>query len=128
MTIDLSETAAKEIKRLQTSRRKPNSRFRLAVKSGGCSGWFYTLELEEEQATKAGERTYETQGISVVIDEQSYASVRGLKLDYSEDLMGGGFRFHNPNATTTCSCGLSFSLESSSGSWPCFEFKIPSSK
>lgn len=117
--IELTQAAAVEIKRVQISRNQPDSLFRLRVKPGGCSGLIYSLELEEnfqastlEPSSASGDLIYESQDIRVIVDEQSYSSVRGLKLDYSEDLMGGGFRFQNPNATSTCSCGLSFVVTS----------------
>ena len=116
--IYLSETAVGEIKRLQSSRQKINSCLRLGVKTGGCFSLSYTLKLEETkserlpQSNSSEEHLYESNGISVIVDKQSYTYLNGLKLDYSEDLMGGGFRFHNPNATATCSCGQSFSIES----------------
>ena len=113
--IHFSEAAANEIKRLQSSRQKPDSKFRLGVKNGGCSGLFYTLELSEgetPQSSNDSDRYFESNGISVVIDALSYKYLKGLKLDYSEDLMGGSFRFHNPNAFATCGCGQSFSVDS----------------
>lgn len=108
--IDLSQAAAREIRRLQFSRQKPDSRLRLGIKTGGCSGLFYTLELNE--AAEASDLVCESNGICVITDEKSYPYLNGLKLDYSEDLMGGGFRFYNPNASATCSCGQSFSAAS----------------
>ncbi|MGK7872080.1 MAG: HesB/IscA family protein [Xenococcaceae cyanobacterium] len=108
--IHLSQAAANEIRRLQSSCQKLDSHFRIGVKTGGCSGLFYTFELNE--AIKPSDRVGESNGIFVVVDEQSYPCLKGLKLDYSEDLMGGCFRFHNPNASATCGCGQSFSVES----------------
>ncbi len=108
--IHLTQAAAREIRRLQLSRQKPDSRLRLGIKTGGCSGLFYTLELNE--AAEASDLVWESNGICVVTDEKSCPYLNGLRLDYSEDLMGGGFRFHNPNASATCSCGQSFSAAS----------------
>jgi len=62
-------------------------------------------------ACRPGDRLYEVNGLEVVIDADSLPFLEGLTLDYSEDLMGGGFRFHNPNAAQTCGCGNSFSLK-----------------
>ena len=121
--IQISQAAAKEIKRLKQLRQQPDNLFRLSVKSGGCSGLFYNLELDtlssqnqtketvEDSKTVLNQKqdhSYESNGVTVVVDEHTYSYVQGLKLDYSEDLMGGGFRFQNPNATSTCKCGLSF--------------------
>jgi iron-sulfur cluster assembly accessory protein len=54
---------------------------------------------------------YESEGIKLVVDSQQLNYLDGLTLDYSEDLMGGGFRFHNPNASQNCSCGNSFTFK-----------------
>ncbi|RCJ34168.1 hypothetical protein A6770_17670 [Nostoc minutum NIES-26] len=104
--IHLSPTAASEIGRLKS--KQPHALFRLAVKPGGCCGWFYDMSFDE--AVKAGDRLIELNGIKAVIDAESLDYVNGLALDYSEDLMGGGFRFHNPQAIATCGCGNSFSI------------------
>ncbi|MEI2581978.1 HesB/IscA family protein [Scytonema sp. PRP1] len=104
--IQLSKAAATEIGRLK-SKQQPNVLFRLAVKTGGCSGWYYDMSFDE--AVQVGERVFDSQGIQVVIDAESLEYIKGLTLDYSEDLMGGGFRFHNPQAKATCGCGNSFS-------------------
>lgn len=107
--ICISQAAAQEIERLKLSRQKPDSRLRLRVKSGGCSGLFYNLDLESASETEQeGDRLYESHGVQIAVDAQSVPYVVDLKLDYSEDLMGGGFRFQNPAAVATCGCGLSF--------------------
>lgn len=109
--ISISSAAAQEIRRIQVSQRKPNSNLRIEVRAGGCSGFFYTLELSETIA--AGDCVEESGGVSVLLAEDSCQYIEGLRLDYTEDLMGGGFRFYNPNASASCSCGLSFALVSS---------------
>jgi iron-sulfur cluster assembly accessory protein len=63
----------------------------------------------ELDAVQPEDRICESSGIQVAVDGQSVKTLTGLTLDYSEDLMGGGFRFHNPNATASCGCGHSFS-------------------
>jgi iron-sulfur cluster assembly protein len=103
--IHLSTAAASEIKRLGS--KQPNQLFRLAVKPGGCSGWYYDMSFEE--MAKADDLIFSAQGIQVVVDAESQKYIDGLQLDYSEDLMGGGFRFHNPQVNNTCGCGNSFS-------------------
>ena len=106
--IHLSAAAVSEIGRLK-SKQQPNCLFRLAVKPGGCSGWFYDMTFES--AVKVGDRVFEELGIQVAIDAESLQYINGLQLDYSEDLMGGGFRFHNPQVIATCGCGNSFSID-----------------
>ena len=105
--IHLSPSAASEIERLRSRQRQPNLLFRIQAQPGGCSGLFYVLTFDE--SVRSGEQVYDCYGISVIVDAQRWHYLNGLTLDYSEDLMGGGFRFHNPNATQTCGCGNSFS-------------------
>lgn len=120
--VKISPTAIAEIKRLQSSRQIPSSCLRLSVKTGGCRGLVYDLKLEQlesssETATDPGDRTIETAGVTLKIDPQSWEYSEHLKLDYSEDLMGGGFRFHNPRLKNSCGCGISFAIpESNSNS------------
>ncbi|SRR5579883_2818030 len=104
--IHLSRAAVSEIKRLKA--KQPNSLFRLAVKPGGCSGWFYDMTFDD--TIEVSDHVFESQGIQVLIDADSLKYLDGLQLDYSEDLMGGGFRFYNPQVSQTCGCGNSFSM------------------
>ncbi len=114
--LHISPTAAKEIKRIKFNSKKPDSSLRLAVKSGGCSGLFYNLALEEivhvqqsdHTSDSPRDRLLEIDEIKIVIDTESWKYIKNLKLDYSEDLMGGGFRFHNPQVKNVCGCGISF--------------------
>lgn len=106
--IQISEAAQQEIKRMQKTREKEDSYLRLGVEEGGCSGLYYTLNWEEE--IKSTDRVYPQNDFSVIIDEKSLPYLHQLALDYTEDLMGGGFRFKNPQAMNPCSCGLSFAL------------------
>lgn len=105
--INLSKAAANEIKRLMAKQIQPNSKFRLGAQPGGCAGIYYTLEFDS--AIKSQDQVYDCQGIKILVEENCLKYVDGLTLDYTEDLMGGGFRFHNPNASSSCGCGNSFS-------------------
>ncbi|MBW4645090.1 MAG: iron-sulfur cluster assembly accessory protein [Goleter apudmare HA4340-LM2] len=105
--INLSPSATSEIGRLQ-SKQQINVFFRLAIKPGGCSGWFYEMSFDQTVATS--DRIFNFNGIQLVIDTNSLEYASGLTVDYSEDLMGGGFRFHNPQAIATCGCGNSFAI------------------
>ncbi len=107
--INLSPAAASEIKRLRSKHQKPNALFRLGVQPGGCAEMVYTLEFDETPAPE--DRVYDCNGLCVVVAQQQINYIDGLTLDYSEDMMGGGFRFHNPNAKSNCGCGNSFSLQ-----------------
>ena len=107
--INLSKAAVNEITRLQLQRSQQQAQLRLGVKRGGCADFYYTLDFDS--AVNPGDRLYECNGISVIVDELSLDYIADLRLDYSEDLMGGGFRFHNPIAIETCGCGNSFRVE-----------------
>jgi iron-sulfur cluster assembly protein len=104
--IHLSQAAIAEISRMKFRQRHPNSWFRIAVQVGGCADLYYTMELSE--APKTEDVILDQDGIQVAIDSSSIQYLHGLTIDYSEDLMGGGFRFHNPNASKSCGCGNSF--------------------
>jgi iron-sulfur cluster assembly accessory protein len=108
--IYLTSTAANEILRLREKRKKPGLMFRLGVQPIGCQGLSYVMEFDEK--AQAGDRVFNCDGVQVVIDSESFPYLNGLSLDYSEDLMGGGFRFRNPNVEQSCSCGISFSIAS----------------
>jgi iron-sulfur cluster assembly protein len=106
--IHLSKSAASEIQRLQSKRQNMGTKLRLGVQTGGCADFFYTLDFDT--TVKPEDQIYDQNGIQVVVDPQSLSYISDLTLDYSEDLMGGGFRFHNPQASASCSCGNSFSM------------------
>ena len=114
--IEISQAAAREINRIKLARNQPDSQLRLKVKPGGCSGLFYCLELESKSIERLEdeEHYFESHKIAIVIDSHSYSYLNGIKLDYAEDLMGGGFRFQNPHANKVCGCGISFSMATQS--------------
>ena len=107
--INLSQAAVGEIKRLQLRRQKSEARLRLGIQRGGCADFYYTIDFDE--ALNPSDRIYDCSSISVVVDEECFNYIGELTLDYSEDLMGGGFRFHNPKAVESCGCGNSFRVD-----------------
>ncbi|MDJ0675939.1 MAG: iron-sulfur cluster assembly accessory protein [Calothrix sp. MO_167.B42] len=107
--IQISQAAAKEIRRLMFKQQISNNCCRLAVKPGGCNDLFYDLSFNNREIGNS-DRTFDCDDIQVIIDSESLNYVKDLKLDYSEDLIGGAFRFYNPQASVTCGCGNSFSL------------------
>jgi iron-sulfur cluster assembly accessory protein len=107
--IHLSKTAALEVNRLLSKHPNPNALLRVGVESSGCSGLSYTIGFEDAIDPEAA--VCESEGIQIAIDPQQLKYLNELTLDYSEDLMGGGFRFRNPNAAQSCSCGNSFSAK-----------------
>lgn len=109
MPIMLSETAAKEIKKIITEQNLPEqqTRLRVGVKGGGCSGFSYMLDLTEEPKSENDEEL-EAHGVKILVDMKSYLYLNGVEIDFKDEVMGRGFVFKNPNATSTCGCGSSF--------------------
>lgn len=105
--IHLSPAAIHEITRLK-QHHSQTKWVRLAIKPGGCADFYYSIEFSEDLLLE--EQLYNCEGVQVVIDPHSLQHLKGTTIDYSEDLMGGGFRFHNPNATESCDCGNSFAI------------------
>jgi iron-sulfur cluster assembly protein len=108
MGILLTETAAKEIDNVIKNQELDveKVRLRVGVKGGGCSGFSYLLDLTEVQ--KESDEIFEQHGVKVVCDPKSYLYLNGVTIDFRDEIMGRGFVFNNPNATSTCGCGSSF--------------------
>ncbi len=81
---------------------------RVAITGGGCNGLSYKMRFVAEP--KAGDILVRSEGVEVLVDPKSALYLRGTHLDYSDKMIGGGFKFSNPNAKASCSCGESFSL------------------
>ena len=136
MPVNVTETAAREIDAIirQQGLDADKVRLRVGVKGGGCSGFSYLLDLTEVQketdevwsftysrrpdpkaAQAAGEQggvataNADTFTVQVICDPKSYLYLNGTTIDFKDEIMGRGFVFNNPNATTTCGCGSSFS-------------------
>ncbi len=107
--IHLSQAAVRELNRLKSRQNTEEIYFRIKIEAGGCSEFFYAMSFVD--AAESEDRVFKCEGLETLIDPVSARYVEGLTIDYSEDLMGGGFRFHNPNATQTCGCGNSFAIE-----------------
>ena len=106
--INLTAVAVREIIRLQSKQNKPNALFRLKVQPGGCCSFCYIMQFDTQQ--NSNDQVYDYGQVKVVVNSQQLNYLNGLILDYFEDLMGGGFRFNNPNARIACGCGNSFSI------------------
>jgi iron-sulfur cluster assembly protein len=109
MAIQLTEAAAREIKTIIQQQGLPEAetRLRVGVKGGGCSGFSYMLDLTEDPKTEADEEM-EAHGVKILCDMKSYLYLNGVEIDFKDEVMGRGFVFKNPNATSTCGCGSSF--------------------
>jgi len=106
--LDFSDNAARKLKNLIEEEGNPNLKLRVSVYGGGCSGFQYSFSLDEE--SKDGDKTIENMGVSLVVDPMSYQYLAGSEVDFSEGLEGSMFVVKNPNATSTCGCGASFSV------------------
>ncbi|MCB0421462.1 MAG: iron-sulfur cluster assembly accessory protein [Bdellovibrionales bacterium] len=106
--INVSEKAARQIKRLIEDEGDPNSLLRVKVKKGGCSGLSYVMEFTTEQ--QDNDKVFESNGAKIIVDTESLLYVLGMTLNYDGGLNGQGFEFSNPNAQKTCSCGSSFAV------------------
>src|SRR6266478_10035650 len=109
MPITLSEKAAGEIKKIVAEQGLPTgeTKLRVGVKGGGCSGFSYMLDLTEEPKGETDEEL-EAHGVKILCDMKSYLYLNGVEIDFKDEVMGRGFVFKNPNATSTCGCGSSF--------------------
>ena len=105
----LSESAARRISVLLRDEDEARAKFmRVAVEGGGCSGFQYIFSFDATR--NEDDRAFEKDGVEVVVDEVSLDLVRGGELDYVEELIGSYFQVVNPNASSSCGCGTSFSL------------------
>src|SRR5207253_5486992 len=108
--INVSETAAVKISELLTEENKTGSGLRVFVQGGGCSGFQYGLMIEEN-GQGAGDQVFESNGVKLFVDPISIRYLTGAEVDFVDTITGGGFTIKNPNATSTCGCGQSFSVE-----------------
>jgi iron-sulfur cluster insertion protein len=106
--IEITESATRKISDLLNEENNPNLKLRTFVQGGGCSGFSYGFTFDEEQ----NEDDFEVPlgNYKVLVDAMSMQYLQGAVIDYTEDLTGSQFSIKNPNATTTCGCGSSFSV------------------
>ncbi len=102
-----TDSAADKVKALIVEEGNDNLKLRVYVTGGGCSGFQYGFTFDE--AVNDGDTAVEKNGVTLLIDPMSYQYMVGAEIDYKEDLEGAQFVIRNPNATTTCGCGSSFS-------------------
>ena len=106
--ITVSDEAAEKIRSLLHREGASDRGLRVAVRGGGCSGFQYKLEFEEEAGDM--DQVVESNGVRIFVDPKSSLYLNGVILRYDDGLMGAGFQVENPNARTTCGCGESFSV------------------
>ena len=105
--VTLSDTAVKKVADLLAQEGNPELALRVAVRSGGCSGYSYEMFFDSEITSE--DVVAEQRGVKVVVDKASADLIKGSTLDYTDGLQDAGFHMSNPNATRTCGCGSSFS-------------------
>ena len=106
--IEMSDAAAAKVKTLITEEENPELKLRVYITGGGCSGFQYGFTLDEKN--NDGDTVVEKNGVNMVVDGMSLQYLVGGVVDYTEGLEGSRFTVTNPNATTTCGCGSSFSV------------------
>jgi iron-sulfur cluster assembly accessory protein len=110
LMINVSETAASKISELLAEENKAGSGLRVFVQGGGCSGFQYGLMIEEN-GQGAGDQVFESHGVRLYVDPISVRYLKGAEVDFVDTVTGGGFTIKNPNATSTCGCGQSFTVD-----------------
>lgn len=103
-----TDSSADKVKQLIEEEGNPELKLRVFVQGGGCSGFQYGFTFDEE--TNEDDTTMTKNGVSLLIDSMSYQYLVGAEIDYKEDINGAQFVIKNPNASTTCGCGSSFSV------------------
>ncbi|MCC7276101.1 MAG: iron-sulfur cluster insertion protein ErpA [Alphaproteobacteria bacterium] len=106
--VTVTESAARRIRELQSQDEFKGLFLRIAVSGGGCSGFQYGISFDGQR--NEDDRTFEAHGVTVVVDDTSLDLLKGSAVDYVEELVGASFRIANPNASSSCGCGSSFSV------------------
>ncbi|WP_298441530.1 iron-sulfur cluster insertion protein ErpA [uncultured Ferrimonas sp.] len=108
LPIEFSDAAAAKVKTLLAEEENPELKLRVYVTGGGCSGFQYGFTFDEK--ANDGDMTVVKEGVTLLVDPMSLQYLMGGIVDYTEGLEGSRFFVNNPNATTTCGCGASFSV------------------
>jgi len=106
--IVFTDAAARKVQELILEERNLDLKLRVYISGGGCSGFQYGFSFDEERAED--DIAIENDGVTLLVDPLSFQYLMGAEVDYSESLQGAQFVIRNPNASTTCGCGSSFSV------------------
>ncbi len=107
--ITVTEEAANKILEIAKAEELEGKNLRVKVIGGGCAGFSYDLFFDDNEALSMDE-IFEDKGITIVIDPLSFQYLDGSEITYVDSFMGAGFKFNNPNVTSTCGCNQSFSV------------------
>ena len=105
--IIVTQKAVKRLKAVMQADGKDGYFLRMSVEGGGCSGMTYNMDFEKSK--KEFDKIFKSNGLTVLCDLKSWLYLKDVEIDYSDDLLNGGFKIKNPNAERTCGCGTSFS-------------------
>jgi len=108
--INVTPAAASKISELLIEENKQDAGLRVFVQGGGCSGFQYGLMIEEN-GEGVGDQVFESHGVKLYVDPISVRYLKGAEVDFVDTITGGGFTIKNPNATSTCGCGQSFTVD-----------------
>lgn len=108
----VTDSAIQQLQTLVREQEDATKGLRIFVEKGGCAGMQYGMTLDHPQE---GDTLVEKEGVKVMIDPQSLEFLRGVTVDYADDLAGAGFRIRNPNAARSCGCGTSFEASEHAG-------------
>ena len=103
-----TDAAAQKVAQLIQEEDNPDLMLRVFISGGGCSGFQYGFTFDD--AVEEGDSSVENQGVTLLVDPMSVQYLMGAEIDYKEDLQGAQFVIRNPNASTTCGCGSSFTV------------------
>jgi iron-sulfur cluster insertion protein len=106
--LNFTSAAAQKVAGLIEEEGNPDLKLRIYIQGGGCSGFQYGFTFDEDE--KDGDSQVVTDGVTLLIDPMSMQYLMGAEVDYTEGLQGAQFVIRNPNASTTCGCGSSFSV------------------
>ena len=106
--VSLSESAARRVEQLRQVEGDTALMLRVTVSGGGCSGFQYGFGFETQ--VQDDDHTFARDGVTLVVDDASLDLLDGSEVDFVEDLIGASFQVRNPNATSSCGCGTSFSI------------------
>ena len=107
-SVEFTDAAARKVRELILEENNPQLKLRVYISGGGCSGFQYGFTFDE--ALTEGDLAVEKEGVTLLVDPMSLQYLMGAEIDYSESLQGARFVIRNPNASTTCGCGSSFSM------------------
>jgi iron-sulfur cluster assembly accessory protein len=104
--VTLTSKAVEKVKSIMASQTPVPAALRLGVVGGGCSGFSYSMQFENEKGMM--DKEFDFDGLKLIVDATSFMYLDGCEVDYLETLEASGFKFNNPNVKSTCGCGSSF--------------------